>query len=102
MSMTPEEDARVAREALALYSPRYGTPAQIAAVQMALDAGVRVLCAGALGELAFLVFRPVPPELEAVLDALTQVPRPFPCSPGTRYVTDNLNWNRTPYWDIDF
>ncbi len=53
-------------------------------------------------ELAFLVFRPVPPELESALDALMEVPRPHPFGPGTRYVTDNPNWDRTPYWDIDF
>lgn len=104
MRQTPEDEAREAREDLAKYSPRYGTPDQIAAITLALDAGARVLCVdvlGELGELAFLVFRPVPPELESALDALVRVPR-VPFGPGTRYVTDNPNWDRTPYWDIDF
>lgn len=104
MRQTPEDEAREAREAredLAKYSPRYGTPDQIAAITLALDAGARVLCVDAMGELAFLVFRPVPPELEVALDALVRVPR-VPFGPGTRYVTDNPNWDRTPYWDIDF
>lgn len=99
---TPEEEAREARAGLAKYSPRYGTPDQIAAITLALDEGARVLCVDALGELAFLVFRPVSPKLEATLNAFMEVPRPHPLGPGTRYVTDNPNWDRTPYWDIDF
>lgn len=98
---TPEEEARQAREDLAKYSPRYGTPAQIAAVNAALGAGVRVLCVDALGELAFLVFRPVPPELESALDALTRE-RGLNGWPLARYVYDNPNWERTPYWDVEF
>lgn len=98
---TPEEETREARESLAKYSPRYGTPAQIAAITLALDAGARVLCVDALGELAFLVFRPVPPNVEEAMNALMEVPRPHPFAGGTRYVTDNPNWERTPYWDTD-
>jgi len=35
----------------------------------------------------------------------TMIPVPPPRSwldPGTRYVTNNPNWDRTPYWDVDF
>lgn len=103
MSKTPEEETQEAREALAKYSPRYGTPAQIAAVQSALDAGARVLCVDAMGELSFLVFRPVPPNVEEALHTMIPVPPPRSwLDPGTRYVTDNPNWDRTPYWDVDF
>ena len=98
---TPEEGSAVARELLTKYIPQYGNSAQIAALTLALDAGARVLCVDAMGELAFLVFRPVPPNVEEALNALAQVPRPFPFGPGTRYVTDNPNWQSTPYWDTD-
>ena len=92
--MTPasaEDEAREARAALARHG---GTPAQVAAVTLALDAGVRVLfiCHPTLGEPSFVVFRPVPPNVEEVLNAL-------PVTEAT-YVTTNPNWNRIPYWDI--
>jgi hypothetical protein len=100
---TPEEEAQYAREALAKYSPKYGTPAQIAAVTLALDAGVKVLCVDYM-DLSFLVFRPVPPNVEEALNALIPVPPPRSwLDPGeARYVTTNPNWQRTPYWDLDF
>lgn len=56
----------------------------------------------ALGELSFLVFRPVPPNVEEALSTLAQVPDQPPFGPCTRYVTDNPNWERTPYWDLEF
>lgn len=92
--------AYYAREALAQYSPRYGTPAQVAAITLALNESARVLCVDAMGELAFLVFRPVSPKLEETLNALVRVPL-YPSAPCTHYVTDNPNWERTPYWDIN-
>jgi len=100
---TPEEESQEAREALALYG-HLGTPAQVAAITLALDEGARVVFAHhpTLGELAFLVFRPVTPKVEGALNALANIPRPFPFGPGTRYVTDNPNWEGTPYWDTDF
>lgn len=101
MTQTPAEEAKYARESLARYSPTYGTPSQVAAVTTALDAGVRVLCVDAMGELSYLVFRPVSPDLEVALDALTRE-RGLNGWPLARYVTDNPNWDRTPYWDVEF
>jgi hypothetical protein len=101
MTQTLAEEARYAREALAKYSPQYGTPAQVATVTKALDAGVRVLCVDAMGELSFLVFRPVPPELEQTLDAMRGQWTGDNHWPLAGYVTDNPNWKRTPYWDVE-
>ena len=101
MTRSPAEEAKYARESLARYSPTYGTPSQVAAVTAALDAGVRVLCVDAMGELSFLVFRPVPANLEEVLNTLTRE-RGGNGWPLARYTTDNPNWDQTPYWDVEF
>lgn len=101
MTQPLEEEATYARGALTRYSPKYGTPAQVGVVANALDAGVRVLCVDAMGELSFLVFRPVPTILEEVLNTLTRE-RGGNGWPLARYVTDNPNWDRTPYWDVEF
>lgn len=101
MTRPPAEEARYAQAALAKYSPKYGTPAQVEVVANAMDAGARVLCVDAMGELSFLVFRPVPANLEEVLTALTRE-RGANGWPLARYVYDNPNWDRTPYWDVEF
>lgn len=102
ITRTPEEEAREARESLAKYGHE-GTPAQVAAITLALDAGARVLFVThpTLGGLSFLVYRPVPANVEDALNALANVPdQPRWDSPCTHYVTDNPNWGNVPYWDV--
>lgn len=73
ITRTPKEEAREARESLAKYG-HVGTPAQVAAVTLALDAGARVLFVThpTLGGLSFLVYRPVPANVEDALNALAR------------------------------
>lgn len=101
--MTPIEEAREARASLALYG-HYGTPAQVAALTLALNAGARVSFVHhpTLGELSFLVWNPVSPEVKSALDALTLEPSVVPYYRIAEYVTNNVNYPGATYWCLDF
>lgn len=102
---TSREAAKIARQGLKDYGEEYLTPDQFKVMKAALNYDAPVLFRNhpTLGEMAFLVFRPVPESLEESLTDLVRAAdarRAAGDFGNTRYVTDNSNFPQ-PYWELE-